>query len=92
MNKNEGPVNIHQAARNIMAMPELPSLLDCHSAYMYGLCRILKHDGGCDNAYAVMSDYGADYMEGYLPDRGVWTEQRLNLVCLLAVTEPGDWV
>ena len=93
MNKNEGSVNIHQAARNIMAMPELPTLLDCYGAHTFGLCHILKHYGGCDGAYEVMSDYGAaDYMGGYLPDRGVWTEQRLNLVCLLAVTEPGDWV
>lgn len=94
MDNHNVSVNIHQAARNLIAMPELPSLCTSMGMPNYGLCYALAAYGDCDSAYDDIRNYGAPLSPyaDYLPERGHWTEQRLNILCLLAITEPGDWV
>lgn len=92
MSNNNASVNIHQAARNLMAMPRLPSL-KVNGVPHLGLCFVLQEYGGCVEAHEAIANYGCTYIQGnYLPERGHWTEQRLNILCLLAITEPEDWV
>lgn len=85
-------MNIHEAARRIMEMPELPRTL--------GLCGTLSDtaDPSCGDGWKgvygectrFMYDLGPDH-PCYLPERGVWTEQRLNAICLLAASDAEDF-
>jgi hypothetical protein len=74
-------MNIHEAARKVLEMEELPDLKGC------GLCRLLSETGAY-KAYDEMEEF----LHGWLPKNGVWTEQRLNVVCLLAITSPEDFL
>jgi len=74
-------MNIHEAARKVLEMQELPDLQRC------GLC-LLFSEMGADKAYTEMLKFSPEQP----PKKGVWTEQRLNLVCLLAITSSEDFL
>lgn len=80
-------MNIHEAARAIINFSELPAI-----SYYRGLCSALRR-AGAENAYVEMANHmhGCGIASSYLPEQGVWTEQRLNMICLLACTEPEDF-
>lgn len=83
-------MNIHEAARQILEMPQLPRLTT-------GLCAGIPDAVGVTasetNWFALNKQSRAFMPVGrtYLPDEGVWTEQRLNAVCLLAASDAGDF-
>lgn len=84
-------MNIHDAARQILAMPALPELNT-------GLCGAIPRAVGIttrESKWTQLHCECGSFMpktgDGYLPEPGVWTEQRLNAVCLLAVSDPEDF-
>lgn len=86
-------MNIHEAARAIINSPELPSILSVdRPVYRHGLCSALRQAGAV-NAYVEMVNHlrGCDVWSSYLAEPGVWTEQRLNFLCLLACTDPEEF-
>lgn len=86
-------MNIHEAARRIINSTELPELRGpVENPYSHGLCSALRQ-AGAENAYVEMANHmeGCGIESSYLPEQGVWTEQRLNILCLLACTEPEDF-
>ena len=83
-------MNIHEAARAIINSPELPSIMP--EGYRHGLCSALRNAGAV-NAYIEMENHmrGCGVGSSYLAEPGVWTEQRLNFLCLLACTDPEEF-
>lgn len=84
-------MNVHKAARQILAMPELPELNT-------GLCDAIPRAVGISTHESkwLKLHYGCgSFMPkisgGYLPEPGVWTEQRLNAICLLAMSDAEDF-
>lgn len=90
-------MNIHESARQILAMPESPKLRT-------GLCAAIPDAVGAKagepnwialhsqcGAFMPLGETGLPDVGTYLPDVGVWTEQRLNAICLLAVSEAEDF-
>ena len=70
-------------------MPELPELNT-------GLCAAIPNAVGATSdasaGFKLYFECGAFMPEtAYLPKWGVWTEQRLNAICLLAVSEAEDF-
>lgn len=76
-------MNIHEAARKILNGDKLP-YLDGE-----GICNVLSNCGAV-YSYIEIAKFMFGYY-GYLPNRGTWTDQRLNIICLLAITEQEDF-
>jgi len=76
---------IHDAAREVLYAKELPTLEQA------GLCRLFR-DMADGDSYQEMSDFSENgsYF-AYLGTPGVWTEDRLIFVLLLAETDPADF-
>lgn len=83
--------NVHEIAQQIMEATSLPSLMG------FGLCNLVGRHG-LPAGYSEFDWYAAKACgyflpvgAAYLPNRGVWTEQRLNAIALLACTTPEDF-
>jgi hypothetical protein len=81
-------MNIHQAANAVMHQLELPNIENV------GLCSLLSEftDVAADAYYQMAAFTTAGGGFYYLGPVGVWTDQRLNAVILLAITTPEDFV
>lgn len=89
-------MDVHDIAREIIARAndtgKLPDL------YGYGICNLVARHGlpgHCTFDYAAPRECGKflpkDTGSAWLPEPGVWTEQRLNAIALLACTTPEDF-
>lgn len=76
--------NIHEAAAAVLALPELPDLKG------NGLCYMLNRYTLYGSAYVAIGQF-METGVSCLPGCGLWTEQRLNIICLLAITSPKDF-
>ena len=83
MSRNNYCRTLHEAARKVMEMDELPDLRG------NGLCYLFSRMG-VKTAYPDMGRMGS-CVEAYYPERGTWTEARLVMVCLLAETDEEDF-
>ena len=77
--------NIHEAAAMVLNLPELPGLKNS------GLCYLLSRyvSDARSRSYRQIGAFMPG--EDFLPYYGLWTDQRLNIICLLAITSPEDF-
>ena len=85
-------MNIHEAARKIVAMPALPGLSTGLCGAIPSAVGIPSNDINCMKLFYACGAFMSETAGGYLPEPGVWTEQRLNAVCLLAASDAEDFV
>ena len=81
-------MNIHEAAIEVLHTDndrDLPDL--CHR----GLCYLFREIGVGVNAYWEMARFTGDE-QTKLGQYGHWTDERLNIVILLAITTPEDFI
>ncbi len=74
-------MNIHEAADEVLHEQTLPLLRQ-------GLCFLFMQYGA--NGYEEMIPFMGEAIR--LPDYRAWTDQRLNIVILLAITTPEDFI
>ena len=82
--------SIHKLAEQLLTASELPSLRNTGLCYLFAE---MQQDWLARTAtYAALNECMPAGCYTYLPFPGVWTEQRLNAVCLLACTTEEDFL